>query len=65
MANGKKKTPEKAASVPVVFSKAKVLTLKRYAKRRDLLKSLLTDGEYYTMDQVDAVIQKFMKGKVK
>jgi len=70
MATSKKKTPQEeparsVAANPVVFSKSKLLTLKRYAKRRDLLKALLKDGETYTLDQVDALIGKFMKGKVK
>lgn len=67
MATDKKKPA--AASVepvkptaPVVFSKNKVLTLNRYAGRRDLLSVLLTDGKTYTLEQVDGLIQKFMKG---
>lgn len=64
MANKKAETtPTKSK---VVFSKAKTLTLKRYAGRRDLLAQLLKDGEYYTLEQVDGRIQNFMKkGKVK
>lgn len=49
----------------VVFSKNKVLALSRYAGRRDLLSVLLKDNETYTLDQVDGLIQEFMKkGKV-
>lgn len=48
----------------VVFSKNKVLTLNRYAGRRDLLSVLLKDGKTYTQGQVDSLIQEFMKGKV-
>ena len=68
MATSKKKTAEKAPTVaanPVVFSKQKVLTLKRYANRRDLLENLLEQGKAYTLDQVDGLINDFMKGKVK
>jgi hypothetical protein len=64
MAN--KKADAAPAKNKVVFSKAKVLTLNRYAGRRDLLAQLLKDGKDYTLDQVDALIQNFMKkGKVK
>ena len=51
----------------VAFSKAQILTFKRFATRRDLLKVKLDDGQTYTMDQVEAVIRDFMtlKGKVK
>ena len=51
---------------PATFSKPHILTFKRYANRRDLLTQLLKDGENYTLDQVDGLIQNFMKkGKVK
>lgn len=51
---------------PATFSKSHILTFKRYANRRDLLTQLLKDGENYTLDQVDGLIQNFMKkGKVK
>ena len=62
-----KKAEAAPAKNKVVFSKAKALTLKRYAGRRDLLTQLLKDGEYYTLEQVDGLIQKFQtpKGKVK
>lgn len=61
-----KKADAAPAKNKVVFSKAKVLTLNRYAERRDLLAQLLKDGKDYTLDQVDALIQNFMKkGKVK
>lgn len=69
MATSKKKTntePEQTGNVaPMVFTKQKVLTFKRYANRRDLLSVLLKDGEIYTLDQVDGLIQNFMKGKAK
>ena len=64
MAN--KKADAAPAKNKVVFSKTKALTLNRYAGRRDLLAQLLKDGKDYTLDQVDALIQNFMKkGKVK
>lgn len=51
---------------PATFTKSHILTFKRYANRRDLLTQLLKDGENYTLDQVDGLIQNFMKkGKVK
>ena len=53
------------AKKPVTYSKAKIITLPRFAKRRDLLSALLTDDKSYTLDQAEAVIQNFMKGKVK
>ena len=71
MATSKKKSTtetapaEQPVETPVVFYKEQVLTFKRYANRRDLLSVLLEDGKEYTTDQIDKLIEKFMKGKVK
>ena len=63
----KPKTEEAAppvCNVPV-FTKRNILTFKRYANRRDLLSVLLKEGEEYTMEQVDSLLQNFFKkGKV-
>lgn len=66
MATKKKATTEQKPPItaPVVFPKEKVLTFKRYAHRRDLLSVLLEDGKEYTHDQIDGLINDFMKGKV-
>ena len=67
MATRKKATTaqEPPITAPVVFPKERVLTFKRYANRRDLLSILLKDGQEYTHDQVQNLIDNFMKGKVK
>lgn len=46
-------------------SKKQLLKSQRYAKRRDLLGALLEDDKWYTLEEVDATIENFMKGKVK
>ena len=51
-------------SVQVKFNKTKILGMKRYANRVDLLRVLLKPEETYTLDAVDAAISDFMKGKV-
>lgn len=38
---------------------------KRYANRRDIIMALLEDGKAYTLNEVDGLIEKYMKGKVK
>jgi hypothetical protein len=50
---------------PITFAKEKIVKFKRYRNRIDLLKALLDDNKAYTMDEVDALIDNFMKGKVK
>lgn len=47
------------------FTKAQVLASKKYSNRQDILNALLVDGKNYTLTEVDALIEKFMKGKVK
>lgn len=47
------------------FSKAQILEAKKYRSRRDLLAELLTEELEYTLPQVDAVLEQFMKGKVR
>ena len=58
MARDKKKELRSA----VAFSKAQLLRFERYAGRRDLLRAILREGEYYTIAQVDDLIAQFMKG---
>ena len=46
------------------FSKEQILNSKKYENRRDILGVLLADGKEYTFDDVDSLLEKFMKGKV-
>lgn len=68
--SNKTEKPKATEKVPPVseapvFLKERILTFQRYAKRRDLLSTLLKDGQEYTHDQVQSLIENFMKGKVK
>lgn len=47
------------------FTKDQLAASKRYANRRDLVCTLLEDGKTYIFTEVDALIDKFMKGAVK
>lgn len=47
------------------YSKAQLAASQKYANRRDLISALLDDGKTYTLDEVDTLIEKFMKGKVR
>jgi len=46
------------------FSKSQLVRCGKYHDRRDLVDALLDDSEKYTMEQVDNMIEEFMKGKV-
>lgn len=60
----RKKTEPKTPAVPA-FTKEQLLAFSKYCGRRDLLGVLLQDNRRYTYDEVDALVDDFMKGKVK
>ncbi|MCH1953670.1 hypothetical protein MCJ35_31265 [Enterocloster sp. OA13] len=47
------------------FSKQELLQAECYQEKKDLVSALLEDGRKYSLKEVDAVIEKFMKGKVR
>ena len=55
-------TAEKEADV---FYKDSLLRSKRYSERKDALKALLKPDVPYTLEQVDKILNDFMKGQVK
>lgn len=58
---------ETAAVKPAAtkYYKEQLIRSDRYMKRRDLIGALLEDDKQYTIEEVDAAIENFMKGKVK
>ncbi len=60
----RKKTEPKTSATPA-FTKEQLLAFSKYCGRRDLLGVLLQDGQRYTYAEVDALVDDFMKGKVK
>lgn len=46
------------------YTKDQILASEKYVKRRDLINALLDDGKEYTIEEVDKMMQKFLKGKV-
>lgn len=53
------------AEAVATFTKDQLLASKRYANRQDILNALLVGGKEYTTEQVDALIEKYMKREVK
>lgn len=49
----------------VTFLKEQLLSAEKYSNRKDILGVLLEDGKEYSFDQVDTLMDEFMKGKVK
>lgn len=64
MKNMAKKQAEAVAKQEVLFTKKQILASKKYANRRDALGAILLDNGSYSQEQVDSLLEKFMKGKV-
>lgn len=65
MSTRKKKVEGEEVLENVTFSKEQILSSKRYRDKKDLVNVLLKNEKSYSLDQVDDLIDKFMKGKVK
>lgn len=52
------------AKTALTFTKESFLQSERYANHRDLLSALLLENKTYTTEQVDKMIEKYLKGKV-
>ena len=59
-----KTTKTEAAAAAATYTVDQLAASKRYANRRDLIRALLEDGKAYTLNEVDGLIEKYMKGKV-
>lgn len=60
----KKKTVETEQNTVPTYTKEQILSAKKYKNRRDALGVVLVDGETYTLETVDSLLETFMKGKV-
>ena len=59
-----KKSAASAATEPK-FTKESLMNSMRFRNERDLVSALLTDGKEYAISEVEEMIMKYMKGKVK
>lgn len=60
----KKKTEVIENVAVATYSKQQILGSNKYKNRRDVLGAILADGKMYTIEEVDSLLEKFMKGKV-
>ena len=60
-----KKKPAASAAKEPKFSKKALVNSKRFRNECDLVSALLEDGNEYTISEVEDMIAKYMKGKVK
>ena len=63
MAQAKTTNSEKATGA-ATYKKEQLVASKKYANRRDIIMALLEDGKAYTLNEVDGLIEKYMKGKL-
>lgn len=61
----KAKVETGSVNIEPKFSKEQILSSVSYAEKKDLVNALLENGKEYTKSEVDEIITKFMKGKVK
>lgn len=47
------------------FDKEQMLASEKYHNNRDLVEALLDESKKYTMEQVDELVNSYMKGQVK
>lgn len=64
-----KKTNKPAATEPKkiekLFSKEQLLAAERFQERKDIVNALLSPDKQYTVEAVEQMIEKYMKGQVK
>lgn len=64
-----KKTNKPAATEPEkiekLFSKEQLLAAERFQERKDIVNTLLSPDKQYTVETVEQMIEKYMKGQVK
>lgn len=58
-------TVAKSEQTEPKFSKEQILVSARFANRRDLVDALLDTDKSYTIETVDNLVEKYMKGQVK
>lgn len=46
------------------YTKDKLLSASRFKESRDLIEAVLDDSKSYSIEEVQALIDKYMKGKV-
>ena len=47
------------------FSKEQLLAAERFQERKDIVNALLSPDKQYTVETVEQMIEKYMKGQVK
>ena len=59
------KKSENKPQAEIRVKKDNLVTSARYLDKKDVVNAVLEDGKEYTLAEVDELIRKFMKGKVR
>lgn len=62
------KAKEKAVIIsekPMQFTKKQLANSKKYRDQKDIINSVLSYDQTYTLEQTEQLVDKFLKGKVK
>lgn len=60
-----KNPTEDELRVERLFSKEQLLAAERFQERKDIVNALLSPDKEYTVEAVEQMIDKYMKGRVK
>ena len=62
MAKKKTDVVEVEAPKSVTYTKEQIYKARRYMNKKDIITVMLNNDERYTFDQVDKLIEQFLKG---
>lgn len=63
--NSNKPAASEPEKIEKLFSKEQLLAAERFQERKDIVNALLSPDKQYTVETVEQMIEKYMKGQVK
>lgn len=63
--NSNKPAASEPEKIEKLFSKEQLLAAERFQERKDIVNTLLSPDKQYTVETVEQMIEKYMKGQVK
>lgn len=63
--NSNKTAASEPEKIEKLFSKEQLLAAERFQERKDIVNALLSPDKQYTVETVEQMIEKYMKGQVK
>lgn len=63
--NTNKSAASESVKIESLFSKEQLLAAERFQDRKDIVNALLSSDKQYTVETVEQMIEKYMKGQVR